>query len=63
MQELNIKKGSGAPGKNSAGKISLSQIENVAKKKIADMNASSITSCIEMVKGSAISMGLDIIDG
>lgn len=62
MQEISIKKGSSAPGKDSIGKITISQIENVAKMKLPDFNATNIDACIEMVKGSAISMGLDIID-
>ena len=62
MQEISLKKGSSAPGKDSAGKISISQIESVAKQKMTDMNATELSSCIEMVRGSAVSMGLDIIE-
>lgn len=62
MQEINLKKGSGAPGKDSAGKITLQQIESVAKKKLPDFNSSDLSACVEMVKGSALSMGLDIIE-
>lgn len=62
MQELNMKKGSSAPGKDSAGKITLDQIKSVAEKKLPDFNATDILACMEMVKGSAISMGLDIVE-
>lgn len=62
MEEIKLKKGSGAPGKDSAGKITLQQIENVAKKKMPDLNSSDLAACAEMVKGSAISIGLDIIE-
>jgi large subunit ribosomal protein L11 len=62
MQEIKLKKGSGAPGKDSAGKINTAQIKAVAEQKIADTNAGDIEACMEMVKGSAISMGLDIIE-
>jgi len=60
--ELGLKKGSIAPGKETAGKITLQQLENVAKKKMIDMNSTDIKACMEMVKGSAISMGLEIVE-
>ena len=59
---MNLKKGSIAPGKETAGKISKQQMENVAKKKMIDMNSKDLDACVEMVKGSAISMGLEIIE-
>lgn len=62
MQEIKLKKGSSNPGKDVAGKITLAQVENVAKKKMADMNATDVKACMEMVKGSALSMGLEVIE-
>ncbi len=62
MKEIKLAKGSSAPGKDSAGKITMSQIGNVAKKKMVDMNATDLEACIRMVKGSAISMGLEVIE-
>lgn len=60
MKEIKIEKGSSNPGKDSSGKIGRSQIEAVARKKMIDMNSDSLESCIRMVAGSAISMGLDV---
>lgn len=62
MEELKLKKGSSAPGKETAGKINKTQIANVAKKKMEDMNATDLKACEEMVKGSAISMGLEVVE-
>ncbi len=62
MKEIKLEKGSSAPGKDSAGKITMSQIRNVAKKKMVDMNATDLEACTQMVKGSATSMGLEIIE-
>lgn len=62
MKELGIQKGSSAPGKDNARKINRKQMENVAKKKMADMNTNDLNACVEMVKGSAISMGLEIVE-
>ncbi|MES2961075.1 MAG: 50S ribosomal protein L11 [Pseudomonadota bacterium] len=62
MKEIKLAKGSSTPGKESAGKITMEQIKNVALKKMVDMNASSIEACIQMVKGSATSMGLEVVE-
>lgn len=62
MQELNIKKGSTAPGKSTIGKITQDQVTNVAKKKMVDMNSTDLEACAQMVRGSAVSMGLEIAE-
>ncbi len=62
MKEIGLQKGSSNPGKDTAGKITKAQIQNVAKKKMVDMNATSIEACMEMVRGSAISMGLEVVE-
>jgi large subunit ribosomal protein L11 len=59
MQEIKLKKGSSAPGKESAGPISKAAIESVAKKKMADMNGDDLNACMKMVAGTAIAMGLE----
>ena len=63
MKEINLEKGSKAPGKDGVGTILMSQIRNVAKKKMVDMNSDHLDACAEMVKGSAISMGLEVVEG
>lgn len=62
MKEIKLKKGSSAPGKDVVSKINTTQIQNVAKKKMSDMNSDDLEACMQMVKGSAISMGLEIIE-
>jgi large subunit ribosomal protein L11 len=62
MDELKLKKGSSNPGKDTAGKITMAQIRNVAKKKMIDMNASDLEACAKMVAGSALSMGLEVVE-
>jgi large subunit ribosomal protein L11 len=62
MKEIKLEKGSSNPGKDSAGKINMTQIANVAKKKMADMNSTSLDACVQMVRGSAISMGLEVVE-
>ncbi len=62
MKEIGLQKGSSNPGKDTAGKITKAQIQNVAKKKMVDMNATDLEACISMVSGSATSMGLEVVD-
>ena len=58
----NLKKGNSTPGKSVLGKINSKQIEEIAKTKMQDLNAVNIEGAIEMVKGSARSMGMEIIN-
>ena len=62
QKEIKLAKGSSNPGKDSAGKITKQQILNVAQKKMVDMNATSLEACASMVSGSALSMGLEVIE-
>ena len=57
----NIKKGNSTPGKSLLGKIKLNQIEEIAKTKMQDLNAIDVKGAVEMVKGSARSMGMEIV--
>ena len=60
MGALGIKKGSGEPNKDSVGTISISQIEEIAKTKLPDLNTNKLDSAISMVKGTARSMGVKV---
>lgn len=55
-----IPKGSGQPNKNKVGKMTLKQVEEVAKQKMPDLNTRDVKQAMEMVKGTARSMGVDI---
>jgi len=57
-----LAKGSGVPNKDKVGKMSLKQVEEVAKIKLVDLNTKDVKMAMEMVKGTARSMGVDIID-
>jgi len=58
----NIKKGNSTPGKSLLGKVNSKQIEDIAKEKMQDLNAIDVKGAVEMVKGSARSMGMEIED-
>tara|TARA_B100001123_G_C15172233_1_gene971894 strand:+ start:229 stop:660 length:432 start_codon:yes stop_codon:yes gene_type:complete len=56
-----IKKGNSTPGRSLEGKVTMKQIEEIANQKMQDLNAVDIKGAINMVKGSAVSMGMEII--
>jgi len=56
-----IAKGSGEPNKTKVGKVSEKQVEEIAKMKMTDLNAASMESAVRTIKGTARSMGLDVV--
>jgi large subunit ribosomal protein L11 len=60
-REAGIAKGSGEPNKNKVGKITLKQVEGIAKLKLPDLNTDSLESAIQTVKGTARSMGVEVV--
>jgi large subunit ribosomal protein L11 len=56
-----IAKGSGEPNKNKVGSVTEKQVEEIAKQKQPDLNARDLAAAIATVKGTARSMGLDIV--
>ncbi len=56
-----IIKGSGEPNKEKVGKLTLDQVREIAKTKMPDLNAFDIEQAMEIIKGTARSMGVDIV--
>ena len=57
-----IEKASGKPHKEKVGKVTLEQVEEIAKTKMKDLNASSMESAVSIIKGTARSMGIVVED-
>jgi large subunit ribosomal protein L11 len=55
-----IQSGSKEPNRNKVGKVSWAQVEEIAKDKMADLNAFTLESAMKMVAGTARSMGLTL---
>ncbi len=55
-----IAKGSGTPNSNKVGKVTRSQIEEIAKLKEPDLNATDLEAAVRTIAGSARSMGLEV---
>ena len=57
-----LSKGGQTPGKSLVGKVTAAQCKEIAEMKKADLNSVSIEGAIEMIKGSARSMGLEVVE-
>ena len=58
-----IESGSKAVGKDPyVGKITIKQIEEIAKEKMQDLNAIDLQGAINMIKGSCVSMGVEVVE-
>ena len=55
-----LEKGSGEPLKNKVGKVTKEQIQQIAEKKMTDLNAYSIKQAEKIVEGMARSMGIEV---
>jgi large subunit ribosomal protein L11 len=56
-----IAKGSGAPNKEKVGKVTQKQVEEIARLKLPDLNASDIEAAKKIIEGTARNMGLEVI--
>ncbi len=57
---LKIKSGSQKPGRESAGKLTSAQIEEIAKQKMDDLNTNDVAAASKIVEGTARSMGIQV---
>ena len=57
---INLAKGSAAPNKTKVGQISQAQLEEIAKTKMQDLNATTLEAAVEMIKGTARAMGVTV---
>jgi large subunit ribosomal protein L11 len=59
-----ITKGTTTPGKGAmVGRVTMSQLREIAATKMPDMNANDIDGAVRMLTGSARSMGLSVVEG
>lgn len=55
-----IEKGSGEPNKTKVAKITKSQLKEIAKKKLPDLNTKNIEKAMKIIEGTAKNMGIEI---
>ncbi len=56
-----IDKGSGTPNKEKKGKVTEKQVREIATQKMPDLNAASIDAAVKSIKGTARSMGIEVV--
>ena len=57
-----IDKGSSTPGRELVGKVTMKDVEKIANEKMEDLNAINLEGAVNMVKGSAVSMGMEVVN-
>ena len=60
-QAAGIAKGSGVPNKEKVGKVTIAQIDEICKTKMADLNARDLEHARRLVEGTARSMGIEVL--
>ena len=59
-QELNLKKGSQTPGRETIATLTQTQVKKIAQEKIDDLNTNDLEAAEKIVTGSAKSMGIEV---
>ncbi len=59
-QAAGIASGSGVPNKTKVGKVTRAQVEDICRKKMADLNARDLPHAMRMIEGTARSMGIEV---
>ena len=63
LKEVGIESGSKVPNRDKVGKLKKSQVKKIVQQKIQDMRVGSEEAAMQLVMGTARSMGVDIIEG
>ena len=61
-QAAEVAKGSGAPNKEKVGKVTAEQVRKIAEAKFKDLNAYDLGQAEKIIRGTARSMGIDVVD-
>ncbi len=61
-KEAGIVKASGVPNKEKIGKVTLEQVKKIAEMKMVDLNAVDLDGAVRIIKGTARSMGLEVVE-
>lgn len=62
MKAIGLAKGSANPLTTKVGKITAKQIREIAEKKMVDLNANDIEAADKIIRGTARSMGVEVVD-
>ena len=62
-QAANIAKGAADPAREKVGQVTAAQVDQIAQRKMADLNARDLDHARRIIQGTARSMGLEVVDG
>jgi large subunit ribosomal protein L11 len=57
-----LAKGNSTPGRATSGKVTRAQVREIAEQKMQDLNANDLDAAVRMISGSALSMGLEVVE-
>ena len=60
LRASGVEKGSGQPNRNKVGKVTRTQVEEIARAKMPDLNAGSVEAAVRIIEGTARSMGIEV---
>ena len=60
LKAAKITKGSGEPNKNKVGSVTEQDLKDIASIKMDDLNANTLNQAVEMIRGTCVSMGIEI---
>ena len=61
LRAAGIPKGAAVPNKDKVGKVTEKQVREIAQTKLPDLNAASVEAAIKSIKGTARSMGIEVV--
>jgi large subunit ribosomal protein L11 len=61
LRAAGIPKGAAVPNKDKVGKVTEKQVREIAETKLPDLNAASVDAAIKSIKGTARSMGIEVV--
>jgi large subunit ribosomal protein L11 len=62
LKAAGLEKGSSVPNKDKVGRVTRAQLMDIAKQKMNDLNAQDMDNAVNIIAGTARSMGIEIVD-
>lgn len=62
LKAAGVEKGASKPNAETAGQVTRTQVRDIARTKLPDLNAASLEAAMSMVEGTARSMGIEVVD-
>ena len=60
LKAAKVKKGSGEPNRQKVGKVTIEDLQAIAKIKMDDLNANTLDEAVRMIRGTCVSMGIEV---